>query len=176
MSGAEDCVTPSVDTVPSAFDRFVDVASRTMPAELEAREALVSLGQVVVPKLAKAARGHSEPHVRRSCYELLMQSFADDERTANALIRHGMVDENPGIRYYSAASLGELRAQQAEPALRAGSKRRTKTDPIRFTLAVAWPDSARPTFCRYLSTLLGRCVCVARPRQRRVEGTEWQKP
>jgi hypothetical protein len=136
---ADERPRPSGDAVQVAFEKFVNAASRAdRPAELEAREALVSLGPDVVPKLTKAARGHSEPHVRRSCYELLMRSFADDERTADALIQHGMVDENPGIRYYSAASLGELRDQQAEPTLRAALERANeKRDPIRFTLAVA---------------------------------------
>jgi HEAT repeat protein len=139
MSGVEDGVSPSVDTVQSAFDRFVEAASQNDTlAELKAREALVSLGPHVVPKLTKAAQGHIKPHVRRSCYELLTRSFADDERTADALIRHGMLDENPGIRYFCAASLGDLRAQQAVPALRAALERANeKGDPIRFTLAAA---------------------------------------
>ena len=139
VSLADDTPRPSGDAVQVAFDKFVNVASRTNePAELEARETLVSLGPVVVPKLTEAARGHGEPRVRRSCYELLTRSFADDERKADALIRHGLVDENPGIRYFSAASLGELRAEQAEPALRAAlEEANRKRDPIRFTLAVA---------------------------------------
>jgi HEAT repeat protein len=138
-SSAGENPCPSGDAVQAAFDRFVEAASRTNgPAALDARDALVSLGPEVVPKLTEAAREHGEPRVRRSCYELLTRSFADDERTVDALIRHGMLDENPGIRYYSAGSLGELRAQQAEPALRAALERANeKQDPIRFTLAEA---------------------------------------
>lgn len=139
ISLADETLRPSGDAVQVAFDKFVTVASRTNgPAELEARKALVSLGPVVVLKLTEAARGHGETQVRRSCYELLTRSFADDERTVDALLRHGLLDENPGIRDYSAAALGKLGAQQAEPALRAALEEANgKRDPIRFTLAAA---------------------------------------
>ena len=130
---------PPGDAARDALDKFVEAAGRTGgTAEFEAREALVSLGPDVVPMLAEVARGHREERVRRSSYELLTESFADDERTADALLQHGLLDENPGIRYYSAASLGQLGARKAEPALRAALEQaKRKRDPIRFTLAVA---------------------------------------
>jgi HEAT repeat protein len=138
-SRADEDPRPPGDAVQAAFDRFVEAAGRAgEPAELEAREALASLGPDVVPMLAEAARGHGERRVRRSCYELLARSFADDERTVDALIRHGLHDENPGIRCYSAAALGEVRSQQAEPALRAALEEANgKRDSIRFTIAEA---------------------------------------
>jgi hypothetical protein len=136
---ADEAVRPSADAVQAAFDKFIEAANRTGgPAELEACEALASLGSDIVPKLTEAAQRHIEPKVRRSCYELLMRSFANDDRTADTFIHHGMLDENPGIRYLSAASLGELKARQVEPALRAAYERANEMhDPIRFTLAGA---------------------------------------
>jgi hypothetical protein len=92
-SGAEDNATPPADAVQASFDRFVQAARRTnWPAELGAREALLSLGPVIIPKLTDAAREHGESRVRRSCYDLLTRSFASDERTANTLLRYGLVD------------------------------------------------------------------------------------
>ena len=132
-------VQPSADVVQAAFDKFVQAASRTSnwSAELEAREALVSLGPVIIPKLTEAARNHGEWRVRRSCYDLLTRSFADDERTADTLFRHGLLDQDPGIRYQSAFYLGDLKVQRAEQALRAAFEAAKGKDDkfIRFTLA-----------------------------------------
>ncbi len=139
MSGAEDAVTPAVDRVQSAFDRFVEAASRTdRPAELEAREAR-SLWARMSFRSSRKPLGDIASHMSgvraMSCsHSRLLTTSGRPMRS----IRHGMLDENPGIRYYSAASLGELRAQQAEPALRAALERANeKRDPIRFTLAEA---------------------------------------
>jgi hypothetical protein len=138
ISGAEDNATPSADAVQAAFERFVQAASQTnWPAELEAREALVSLGPVIVPKLTETAREHGEWRVRRSCYDLLTRSFADDERTADTLLRHGLLDQDSGIRYQSAFYLGDLKVQRAEQALRAAFEGATGKDDqfFRFILA-----------------------------------------
>jgi hypothetical protein len=107
---AEEKVPPSADGVQAAFDKFVQAASRTSnwSAELEARQALVSLGPIIIPKLTEAAREHREWRVRRSCYDLLTRSFADDERTADTLLRHGLLDQDPGIRYRSAFYLAQV--------------------------------------------------------------------
>jgi HEAT repeat protein len=138
ISLADEAVKPSADAVQAAFDKFVQAAGQTdWPAELEARNALLSLGTVIVPKLTEAARGHGEWRVRRSCYELLARSFATDERTADTLISHGLLDQNDGIRYQSAFYLGDWKVQRAEQALRAAYENATGKDDkfIRFTLA-----------------------------------------
>jgi len=135
---AGETLPRSADAVQAAFDRFVQVASRTnWPAELEAREALVFVGPVIIPKLTEAARDHRESRVRRSCYDLLTRSFADDERTADTLLRHGLLDQDSEIRYQSAFYLGDLKVQRAEQALRAAFDGATGKDDmfIRFTLA-----------------------------------------
>jgi hypothetical protein len=60
VSLAEDNLPPAADAVQAAFDKLVQASTHTSwPSELEAREELVSLGPVVVPKLTEAARG---PH------------------------------------------------------------------------------------------------------------------
>ena len=137
VSLADLTARPWGDAEQAVFDKFVNAASRTDPAQLKACEAVVALGSKVVPKITEAARVSSEARVRRSCYELLTRSFADDERTVDALIRHGLIDENPGIRYYSAATLGELRAHQAEPHSGPRSTRRTSIG-IPFALLLRW--------------------------------------
>jgi HEAT repeats len=144
---AGDTVPPSADAVQAAFDRFVQAASRTnWPAELEAREALLSLGPVIIPKLTAAARDHGEWRVRRSCYDLLTRSFADDDRTADTLLRHGLIDQDSGIRYQSAFYLGDLKVQRAEQALRAAYEGATGKDDqfFRFTLAKSLAQLGRP--------------------------------
>lgn len=137
-SVASEEPAPSVDLVQDAFDKFVQAARRTdWPAEAEARKALASLGPAVVPKLTEAARGHGEWRVRRSCYEVLTRSFAEDERTVDTLLRHGLLDREPGIRYQSAFYLGDFKIQRAEQALRAAYEQ-AKGDEnrfLRFTLA-----------------------------------------
>ena len=135
---AGETLPPSADAVQAAFDRFVQAASRTnWPAELEAREALLTLGPVIIPKLTEAARDHREWRVRRSCYDLLTRSFANDDRTADALLQHGLHDQDSGIRYQSAFYLGDLKVQRAEQALRAAFEKATGNDDqlYRFTLA-----------------------------------------
>jgi hypothetical protein len=138
VSLADETVKPSADAVQSAFDTFIQAASQTdWPAELEARNALLSLGLVIVPKLTDAARVHGDSRVRRSCYDLLTRSFAGDERTADTLLDHGLHDQDDGIRYQSAFYLGDFKIQRAEPALRAAFVGATGKDDqfIRFTLA-----------------------------------------
>jgi HEAT repeat protein len=138
VSLAEDNPPPAADAVQAAFDKLVQASTHTnWPSELEAREELVSLGPVVVPKLTEAARGHIEWRVRRSCYEVLTRSFAEDERTADTLLRYGLLDQDPGIRYQSAFYLGDFKFQRAEQALRAALERANGKDDqfIRFTLA-----------------------------------------
>jgi hypothetical protein len=135
---ADEKAAPSADGAQAVFDRFVQAASQTdWRAESKAREALVSLGPVVVPKLMDAARGHSEWRVRRSCYELLTRSFAEDERTADTLLRFGLLDQDPGIRYLCAFILGDLKVQRAEQALQTAFATAMGKDDefFRFTLA-----------------------------------------
>ena len=55
--------------------------------------------------------------MRRSCYEVLTTSFGEDERTADTLVRHGLLDQDPGIRHQSAFYLGDFKVQRAEQAL-----------------------------------------------------------
>lgn len=135
---AEEPPTASPDAVRAAFDRFVLVASQTnWPDELEAREALLSLGPVIIPKLVEAAGAHGEVRVRRSCYDLLTRSFPDDPRTAATLLRHGLLDQDYEIRYRAAFGLGDLKVEGAENALRAAFDQWAGKDVefLRFTLA-----------------------------------------
>jgi HEAT repeats len=138
VSLAEDNPPPAADAVQAAFDKLVQASTHTnWPSELEAREELVSLGPVVVPKLTDAARGHIEWRVRRSCYEVLTRSFAEDERTADTLLRHGLLDQHPGIRYLCAFILGDLKVQRAQQALQTAFASATGKDEefFRFTVA-----------------------------------------
>jgi HEAT repeat protein len=68
---------------------------------------------------------------------VLTRSFAEDERTADTLLRHGLLDQDPGIRYQSAFYLGDFKVQRAEQALRAALEGASGKDDqfIRFTLA-----------------------------------------
>lgn len=149
----------------AAFDKFVQAASRTnWPAELEAREALLSLGPVIIPKLTEAAREHGERRVRRSCYDLLTRSFADDERTADTLLRHGLLDQDSGIRYQSAFYLGDLKVQRAEQALRAAFEGATGKDDlfIRFTLAKSLAELGRADVLPVLITAVSDNAYMSR--------------
>ena len=148
---------PSADITQAAFDTFVEAASGSTsrsggPSEAEARAALVSLGPVVVPKLAEAARAHDDWRVRRSCYRVLTRSFAEDERTADALFQHGLLDEDAGIRYESAFHLGSFKVQRAEQALRAALERAKGKDEeyFRFTVAKSLAELGKPDRLRDL--------------------------
>jgi HEAT repeat protein len=135
---AEDNLPTSANAVQAAFDKLVQASTHTnWPSELEARKELVSLGPLVVPKLMEAARGHSEWRVRRSSYELLCTSFAEDQRTLDPLFQNGLVDQNPAIRYYCAFLLGDLKVQRAEQGLQTAFASATGKDEqiFRFTLA-----------------------------------------
>jgi HEAT repeat protein len=110
---------PAVDPVQTAFDKLARAATETKwSSELEARNELTSMGQKVVPKLAEAARDHSEFRVRRACYELLTSTFAKDEQAIDTAIQYGLRDQDAGIRYTCAFLLGDLKVYKAKRALR----------------------------------------------------------
>jgi HEAT repeat protein len=163
---AEEKVPPSADGVQAAFDKFVQAASRTSnwSAELEARQALVSLGPIIIPKLTEAAREHREWRVRRSCYDLLTRSFADDERTADTLLRHGLLDQDSEIRYQSAFYLGDLKVRRAEQALRAAFEGASRKEDlfIRFTLAKSLAQLGRPDVLPVLITAVSDDAYMSR--------------
>jgi len=129
---------PGGDPVQAALDGLIRAATGTdWPSESAARKALASLGPEAVPKVAEAARSHGAARVRRACYELLTDAFAKDERAIDTVVRYGLGDRDPGIRYHCAFLLGDLKVQRAEPALRAALKGATGKDDelLRFTLS-----------------------------------------
>jgi hypothetical protein len=129
---------PAADPVRTAFDKLARAATDTdWPSEAAPRKELASLGQEAVPTLTEAARGHGEARVRRACYELLTGAFAKDERTVDTILRYGLHDQDPQIRYHCAFLLGDLRVHHAAGALRAALKGATGKDEefFRFTLS-----------------------------------------
>jgi hypothetical protein len=129
---------PAVDLVQTAFDRLVRAVTDTdWPAEAAAREELASQGQEAVPKVTEAARSHGEARVRRACYELLTNAFAKDERAVDTVVRYGLHDQDPRIRYHCAFLLGDLKVHHADRALRAALKGATGKDDelFRYTLS-----------------------------------------
>lgn len=129
---------PAVDPVQSAFDKLVRGVTETKwSSELEARNELTSLGQKVVPKLAEAARNHSEFRVRRACYDLLTSTFAKDEQAIDAVIQYGLRDQDAGIRYICAFLQGDLKVYKAKQALRSALQGATGKDDEFFVYTVA---------------------------------------
>ncbi len=98
---ADKADLPAVDPVQTAFDKLVRAATDTdWPSELAARNELASLAQEAVPKVTEAARCHGESRVRRACYELLTSTFAKDERAVDTVVRYGLRDQDPQVRYH----------------------------------------------------------------------------
>jgi hypothetical protein len=129
---------PAVDPVQTAFDKLVRAAANTdWPSEAAARKELASVGQGAVPKVTEAARSHGEARVRRACYELLTDAFAKDEQALDTVVRYGLHDQDPGIRYHCAFLLGDLKVHRADRALRAALEDATGKDDgfIRYTLS-----------------------------------------
>jgi HEAT repeats len=124
------------DPVQTAFDKLVQ-APTGGDRGAAARKELISLGQQAVPKIIEAARGHAESRVRHACFELLAGPFAKDERAIDGIIHFGLKDRDPGIRYYCAFMLGDLKVDRAVPALRAALDGATGKDDefLRYTLA-----------------------------------------
>lgn len=138
ISLAEDHPPYSADAVQTAFDKLVRAVTDTnWPSEYDARKELVSLGPAVVPKLVEAARGHSEWPVRRSSYEILGASFANDERTLDVLFQNGLTDQAETIRYHCAFLLGDLKVQRAEQALRAAFENASFNNDLLMRYSVA---------------------------------------
>jgi HEAT repeat protein len=141
FAGASSAVKPDlpeVDRVQKAFEKLVRCATDAdWQSVAAARKAFGSLGQAAVPKLTEAARSHGEARVRRACYELLTNEFAKDERAVDTVIKHGLADQDPGIRYECAFLLGDLKVHRADRALRAALDRETGSDSafLRQTLA-----------------------------------------
>jgi hypothetical protein len=129
---------PAVDRVQTAFDKLVQAATGTdWPSEAAARKELASLGDVALPKVTEAARNHGEARVRRACYELLTDAFAKDERSIETVLRYGLRDQDPRIRYHCAFLLGDLKVRHASRALRAALEGAPGKDEelLRYTLA-----------------------------------------
>jgi HEAT repeat protein len=129
---------PAADRVQRAFDKLVRSATDTdWPSQLAARTELVSLAHEAVPKLTEAARSHSEARVRRSCYELLTTAFVNDERALDTVVRYGLHDKDPQVRYQCTFLVGDLKVHDAKPALRAALKAATGKDDefTRFTVS-----------------------------------------
>jgi hypothetical protein len=90
-----------VDQVQMALDKLVRAATGAdWPSELVAREELASLADDAVPKVTEAARSNGEVRVRRACYELLTSTFAKDERAVDTVVRYGLRDQDPQVRYH----------------------------------------------------------------------------
>ena len=106
-------------------------------AGAESRAQVISLGPEAVPKLTEAARSHGEARARRTCYELLTSAFANDERAIDTVVRYGLHDQDPRIRYQCVFLLGDLKVHHAGGALRAAPKEATGKDDvfIRYTLS-----------------------------------------
>jgi HEAT repeat protein len=129
---------PAIDPVQNAFDKLVRAATDTdWPSELAARKELASLGQQAAPRLIEAARSHGEARVRRTCYQLLTDAFTKDERAVATLVRFGLRDQDPGIRYHCAFLLGDLKVQRANQALRDALEGATGKDDEFFRYTVS---------------------------------------
>lgn len=128
----------AAEPVRMAFDKLVRAATDTdWPSEAAARKELASLGQQAVPELTKAARSHGEARVRRACYELLHSSFVKDDRAVDTVVRYGLHDPDPQVRYHCAFVLGDLDVKHGVPALRAALEAATGKDNefLRYTLS-----------------------------------------
>ncbi len=90
-----------------------------------------------MPKLTEAARSHGEARVRRACYDLLTTAYANDERAVDTVVRYGLGDKDPRIRYQCTFLVGDLKVHDAKPALRAALKAATGKDDefTRFTVS-----------------------------------------
>jgi hypothetical protein len=130
--------SPAVNPVQTALDKLVRAATGTdWPSELAARKELASLGQEAVPRVTETARSHEVARVRHACFELLTEAFAKDEWAIDTVVRYGLHDQDPGIRYYCAFLLGDLKVHRAGRALRAALEGATGKDDefLRCTLS-----------------------------------------
>jgi hypothetical protein len=135
---AEKPYLPGGDPVQTALGKLVQAATGTdWPSELAARKELTALGQEAVPKVAEAARRHEVVRVRRACYELLTDAFAKDERAVDTVVRYGLHDQDPGIRYHCAFLLGDLKVHRADRALRTALEGATGKDDEFFRYTVS---------------------------------------
>jgi hypothetical protein len=129
---------PGGDPVQTALGKLIQTVKGTdWPSELAARKELAALGQAALPKVAETARSHEVVRVRRACYELLTDAFAKDERAVDTVVRYGLDDQDPGIRYHCAFLLGDLKVQRADRALRDALEDATGKDDgfFRYTLS-----------------------------------------
>jgi hypothetical protein len=81
----------------------------------EAKDASQRLGEFGEKAFDVIRRGatYEKEQVRRYCYELLMQKFADNERARATIMNDGLADKNDSIRYMCAFFLGEHKVYSA---------------------------------------------------------------
>jgi hypothetical protein len=134
----DQSVTTPPDPVQSALSELVRACVGTdWPAESAARQKLVALGPKALPKLIESAQHHEEARVRRSCYQLLTDAYAQDERAIGMAVRRGLGDRYPAVRYHCAFLLGDLKVADAAQDLRVAFEGTAGKDNVllRFTLA-----------------------------------------
>jgi hypothetical protein len=135
---SDEPVSPPAEPVQAAFDKLVRACVGTdWPAELVARGELTALYPKALPKLIESAQHHEEARVRRSCYQLLTDAYAKDERAIGMAVRRGLGDQDPAVRYHCAFLLGDLKVADAAQDLRVVFEATSGKDNelLRFTLA-----------------------------------------
>ena len=127
---------PPPDPVQVAFDKLVHADKDWQAAAAASRE-LAALGQKAVQRVTEEAEDHCDARVRLACYKLLTDAFAKDGWAIEAVIRSGLHDKDPAIRYHCAFLLGDLKIYHSYRALQAVLKDLTGKDDqhLRFTVA-----------------------------------------
>ena len=138
------------------------------------------LGDVVVPKLIEAARGHIEVIGSAAlAIQLLTALFADDEQTVETLFRNGRLDQDHEIRYllrlYPGRS-GRSNSPNRPFRLHLRVRREKMTSSYGSPWRSRWLNSGRLMPCPRDRRRVGQCVHTPTHRKHWIEGVERQKP
>ncbi len=110
---------PDPDPAHTALKKLGEACAATdWPAELAARQELIATGDAAVRAIQQELlAGIDDARFRRSCYEILGESFAKDERVVRLLVG-ALDDPDDAIRYGATFRLGDLKVYAAHRRLR----------------------------------------------------------
>ena len=107
----------NLQAVNAAFAKL-EAAGTDWRAESAAVKELAALGGQATWVLEQAAQNHADVRVRRACYGLLTDAYADAPRAMTVVADDGLNDADPQIRYICAFQLGEHKHYAAHRRLR----------------------------------------------------------
>ena len=122
-------------------DGAVNVAFERLEAAEDWRERkaaaaeLAALGDDALRVVIRGAEKHENEDVRHACYQILRETFAENQRAVETIYKDGLTDEASRIQYENAFWLGEHKVYASHLRLRRVINDESASEQLRLTAA-----------------------------------------